>query len=160
MFKLQNTGTGEYFYATTLSAGFDICAAEYVVIKAHTWCVIKTGLSIIETDGEQEVIINNIKHILIPEIQIRPRSGLAAKYGITVLNSPSTIDADYRGEMRVNLINHGQDDFVVNVGDRIAQGVCAFIIRPPSISVKNVTRGVHGFGSTGISTHLNPESSL
>lgn len=150
MFKLKQTGTGESFYATTLSAGFDVCAQENVTVPSGSWYVVKTGLFIEETVGAHEVNLENTKQIMIPEIQIRPRSGLAAKHGITVLNSPSTIDADYRGEIMVNIINHGKKDFEIKVGDRIAQGVCACILRVPNVSVKEVERGIHGFGSTGI----------
>ena len=86
----------------------------------------------------------------VPEIQIRPRSGIAAKFGITVLNSPSTIDADYRGEIFVNLINHSSDFFAIKIGDRIAQGVCTIAIQLNSIEVKEKERGFGGFGSTGV----------
>jgi len=150
MFKLKNTGTGEHFYATTLSAGFDICTKENAVIKSGEWKLVKTGLFIEESIGAQEIVLNNTKQILIPEIQIRPRSGLAAKHGVTILNAPSTIDADYRGEIMINLINHGKNDFHVENGDRVAQGVCACVLRVPNVSVKIVERGVQGFGSTGV----------
>jgi len=85
-------------------------------------------------------------------VQIRPRSGLAYKYGITVLNSPGTIDSDYRGEIKVLLINHSNEAFNIKKGDRIAQGVLAKVIEANIIEVKelNVTsRGDRGFGSTG-----------
>ncbi len=93
------------------------------------------------------------------EIQVRPRSGLANKYGVTVLNSPGTIDADYRGEIGVILINHGINSFVVNHGDRIAQAVVATVITTSNaINLKRVDeiladteRGAGGFGSTGLS---------
>ncbi len=86
------------------------------------------------------------------EIQIRPRSGLAAKHGITVLNSPGTIDSDYRGEIMVILANLGQSEFIVNVGDRIAQAVVAQVpvVQFEVVSELNTTeRGEDGFGSTG-----------
>jgi dUTP pyrophosphatase len=87
---------------------------------------------------------------VVPEIQIRPRSGLAAKKGITILNSPATVDCDYSGEIKVNLINHSNVPFTVNKGDRIAQGVCAFVLQLPDITVKEVERGDGGHGSTGV----------
>jgi dUTP pyrophosphatase len=90
------------------------------------------------------------------EMQIRPRSGLAAKHGITVLNSPGTIDADYRGEIKVILINHGEEDFVINHGERIAQAVIAPVIFKTIVNLNKVdelssdtNRGTGGFGSTG-----------
>lgn len=87
------------------------------------------------------------------EIQVRPRSGLAAKYGITVLNSPGTVDSDYRGEIKVILINHGNDEFHIGRGDRIAQAVFATYERirfTPVASLDETERGEGGFGSTGI----------
>ena len=86
------------------------------------------------------------------EAQIRPRSGLAYKHGITCLNTPGTIDADYRGEVKVLLINHGQDDFTITRGERIAQMVIAPITQPKFITVETLSetaRGDGGFGSTG-----------
>lgn len=90
------------------------------------------------------------------EIQIRPRSGLAAKHGITVLNSPGTIDSDYRGEIKVILINHGENDFVINHGERIAQAVIAPVMFKSIVTLNKVdelnsdtNRGTGGFGSTG-----------
>ena len=90
------------------------------------------------------------------ELQVRPRSGLAAKKSITVLNSPGTVDSDYRGEVKVILINHGTEDFVINNGDRIAQGVISSVFNSDYITLKEVSeldeteRGSDGFGSTGI----------
>jgi dUTP pyrophosphatase len=91
------------------------------------------------------------------EGQVRPRSGLAAKYGITVLNSPGTIDSGYRGEVKVILINHGSSPYVVKVGDRIAQLVFARVldtalIQVEEISDKDTPRSSKGFGSSGVST--------
>jgi len=86
------------------------------------------------------------------EMQIRPRSGIALKYGITVLNTPGTIDADYRGDIGVILINHGKHDFCINHGDRIAQMVIARVITPRFIGVQSLEesqRGEGGFGHTG-----------
>ena len=88
------------------------------------------------------------------EAQVRPRSGLALKAGVTVLNSPGTIDAGYRGEIGVILANFGQDDFKVNVGDRIAQLVIAPVLQPVVVEateVDSTDRGAGGFGSTGVS---------
>lgn len=152
MITLKNEGTGEIFYATRLSAGFDICANEELEILPGKWALIGTGLRITETvnatttslgDGLPPVSI-------LPELQIRPRSGLAFKQGITVLNSPATVDADYRGEIKVTLINHSSQAFQVKRGDRIAQGVCAFVFQAPQIAVRDVERGAGGFGSTGV----------
>lgn len=124
------------------SAGFDLRAnlGHPVVLKKNTRRIIPTGLFFEISEGY--------------EVQIRPRSGLAAKHGITVLNSPGTIDSDYRGEIQVILINHGDEDFVINHGERIAQGVLAFSIQPTFVRKdeidKNTSRGANGFGSTGM----------
>lgn len=127
-------------YQTILSAGMDIQAyiSEPITIKPLERVLVKTGLFIELPQGY--------------EAQIRPRSGLALKKGITVLNSPGTIDADYRGEIGVILINFSQENFVVESGERIAQMVIA---RHETIQWKSVTslsateRGEGGFGSTG-----------
>jgi dUTP pyrophosphatase len=150
MLKLLNESSGKIFYATKHSAGFDICANEDLIIPSGKWSLVKTGLRIIESSGANEVLFGNEKVFCVPEIQIRPRSGLAAKFGITVLNSPSTIDADYRGEIFINLINHGADNFVIKSGDRIAQGVCALAVQLNCIDIKETVRGTGGFGSTGV----------
>jgi len=149
MLKLKNEGSGEIFYATKYSAGFDICANEEITLAPGKWSLIKTGLRIVESCGAQEIQFGNEKVFCVPEIQIRPRSGLAAKFGITVLNSPSTIDADYRGEILVNLINHSSEVFAIKMGDRIAQGICTIAIQLNSVEVKEKERGAGGFGSTG-----------
>ncbi|WGL58929.1 dUTP diphosphatase [Pigmentibacter sp. JX0631] len=149
MLKLEHSGVGEIFYATSQSAGFDICANENHIIPSGEWKLIKTGLRIIESISEQKMKVGQLEYQVIPEIQIRPRSGLALKHGITVLNSPSTIDADYRGEIMVTLINHSKSDFSIQVGDRIAQGVCALVLQLPGIHIKKVERGTGGFGSSG-----------
>ena len=128
-------------YETLLSAGMDIRAniSESIVLNPLERAIIKTGLFMSLPMGL--------------EAQVRPRSGLAAKKGITVLNSPGTIDADYRGEVGVILINLSRDCFTVNNGDRIAQLVIA---RHEQIKWKEVTvldetdRGEGGFGSTGV----------
>lgn len=150
MLVIKNERKDEIFYATRLSAGFDICAGENVTIPAGEWRVIGTGLRIVECSPVQSLSFGNLPQVaVLPELQIRPRSGLAARNGVTVLNTPSTIDADYRGEIKVTLVNHSKSEFVVNAGDRIAQGVCALIFQAPGVEVKDVERGTGGFGSTG-----------
>ncbi len=128
-------------YETSLSAGMDIRAniEEPITLKPLGRMIIKTGLFIALPAGL--------------EAQVRPRSGLAAKKGITVLNSPGTVDADYRGEIGVVLVNLSNEDFIVNDGERIAQLVIA---KHEQINWKEVTvlneteRGAGGFGSTGV----------
>lgn len=127
-------------YATSHSAGMDLTAAleEAIEIGSGERALIPTGLSIALPDGY--------------EAQIRPRSGLAINHGVTVLNSPGTIDADYRGEIKVILINHGKEAFTVERGMRIAQMV---VERYETVKWKVVDdldeteRGEGGFGSTG-----------
>ncbi len=149
MLKLEHLGTGEIFYATRESAGFDICANQDLIIKPQEWALVKTGLRIIESQGANLIRFGAEEFQAVAEIQIRPRSGLALKHGITVLNSPSTIDSDYRGEIMVSLINHSKNDFVVTAGDRIAQGICSLAVQLPGIKLKNIERGAGGFGSSG-----------
>jgi dUTP pyrophosphatase len=127
-------------YETLLSAGMDLRAfiSESIVIKPLQRVLIPTGLSIELTEGL--------------EAQIRPRSGLAFKNGITVLNSPGTIDADYRGEIKVLLVNLSDTDFVVNDGDRIAQMVISNYVKikwTTTESLSETKRGAGGFGHTG-----------
>ena len=128
-------------YETSDSAGMDLRAAidEDVVLKVGERKLVKTGLSIALEQGY--------------EAQIRPRSGLAYKHGITVLNTPGTIDADYRGEIGVILTNLGTEEFTVQRGMRIAQMVVASCIQA-SIqeveSLEDTERGAGGFGSTGV----------
>lgn len=127
-------------YATSQSAGMDLLAAVFdpTVVKAGEIAIIPTGIAIALPEGF--------------ETQIRPRSGLAAKFGITVLNTPGTIDADYRGEIKVILINHSSSDFVIERGMRIAQMVVAryeHIILEEVQSLEDTSRGAKGFGSTG-----------
>lgn len=131
-------------YATAGSSGFDLRAnlTETVSIKAGSRAIIPTGLFFEIPDNF--------------EIQVRPRSGLAAKNGVTVLNTPGTIDADYRGEIKVILINLGDEDFIINHGDRIAQAVVAAVSGKNIIKLTKVVeistdteRGEGGFGSTG-----------
>jgi dUTP pyrophosphatase len=129
------------YYATDHASGFDLMAAveEPVTIKPMERKDIPTGIVIELPEGF--------------EAQIRPRSGLALKYGITLLNSPGTVDADYRGEIKVLLINLGQEEFVVKRGDRIAQMVICPVVRVLLEEVQELTpteRGPNGFGSTGV----------
>ena len=127
-------------YKTAGAAGADVCALveSPVELNPGDKALIGTGLFFAIPDGY--------------EIQVRPRSGLAAKNGVTVLNSPGTIDSDYRGELKVILINHGKEKFTVNSGDRIAQIVAAPVTRAAfSVvdSLDQTERGSGGFGSTG-----------
>ena len=128
-------------YETLFSAGMDLRASleESIVLKSFQRLVVKTGLFISLQKGY--------------EAQIRPRSGLALKKGITVLNSPGTIDADYRGEIGVILINLSDSDFVINTGDRIAQMIIAkheTIEWEAVDKLDDSVRGDKGFGSTGV----------
>ncbi len=125
-------------YATEGSSGMDIRACESAVIKAGDRGCVATGLF--------------LEMPLGCEAQIRPRSGLAFKNGVTVLNTPGTIDSDYRGEIKVILINLGREDFVVEPGDRIAQMVFASVTRVElerSDELEDTLRSDGGFGSTG-----------
>lgn len=127
-------------YETSESAGMDLRAAieEPLILQPGERTLIPTGLKIALPPGT--------------EAQIRPRSGLAYRHGITMLNAPGTIDSDYRGEVKVLAINHGQEPFSVERGDRIAQMVIAPVLRAqldPVESLDNTERGEGGFGSTG-----------
>ena len=127
-------------YKTNGASGMDLVAfiKKTIVIKPKTSSLIPTGISVAFSEDY--------------EIQIRPRSGLAAKFNISVLNTPGTIDSDYRGEIKVIIYNHGDKDFVINNGDRIAQMVLSPIIRMELEEVKDLPktiRGEGGFGSTG-----------
>ena len=128
-------------YATPHSVGMDLLAAidEELTVKPLQRVLIPTGIAVEIPDGY--------------EIQIRPRSGLAVKHGITVLNTPGTIDPDYRGEIKVILINLGEKDFKVKRGDRIAQMVLCPIVRfewEEAQELSDSERGQGGFGSTGL----------
>lgn len=138
-------------YATGLSAGFDLKAADDVVIPAGEWRLVDTGLRLKpqENPPSLRIRIGRSGFDIVPELQIRPRSGLAAKRGITVLNAPGTIDADYEGKIMTCLMNHGTEEFRIRKGDKISQGVFGFAIRPHSIQVDAKVRGTGGFGSTG-----------
>ena len=140
--QLISDGARLPVYSSGQAAGADLCAClgnQSLTIEPHRWAMVPTGIAIALPVGY--------------EAQVRPRSGLAAKKGITCLNSPGTIDSDYRGEVKVILINHSDESFVINDGDRIAQMVIA---RHESASFEVVSsldeteRGSGGFGSTGV----------
>ena len=125
-------------YASKDAAGMDLRAAEDVALKAGRWALVPTGFAIALPQGF--------------EAQLRPRSGLAARHGVTLLNSPGTIDADYRGEIKVILINHGSDDVAIRRGERIAQMVVAPVVQArweEQAGLDETVRGEEGFGSTG-----------
>jgi dUTP pyrophosphatase len=125
-------------YATAGAAGMDVLSAENVTLAPGARHAVATGLAVAIPPGY--------------EIQVRPRSGLALKHGIGVPNAPGTIDSDYRGELKVILINHGAESFAVHRGDRIAQLVLAPVTLAQWDEVAELdetTRGQGGFGSTG-----------
>ena len=131
-------------YATAGAAGMDVVAAEDMTIAPGARHAVATGLALAIPVGF--------------EIQVRPRSGLALKHGVTVPNTPGTIDSDYRGELKVILINHGDTTFVVQRGDRIAQLVLAPVTRATWLEVEQLdetARGEGGFGSTGVASGEN-----
>lgn len=126
-------------YASEGAAGMDVVAAESLTIRPGTRHAVATGFAMAIPPGY--------------EVQVRPRSGLALKHGITCLNTPGTIDSDYRGEVKVILANLGEDDFTISKGDRIAQIVVAPVTQGVMIEVESLDetiRGAGGFGSTGI----------
>lgn len=125
-------------YATSGAAGMDVVSAETVSIAPGSRYAVATGLALAIPEGY--------------EIQVRPRSGLALKHGITVPNTPGTIDSDYRGELKVILINHGDASFPIARGDRVAQLVLAPVTQAAWEEVDDLDatdRGAGGFGSTG-----------
>jgi dUTP pyrophosphatase len=125
-------------YATDGAAGMDVVSAEDVTIAPGARHAVSTGIAVAIPHGF--------------EIQVRPRSGLALKHGITVANAPGTIDSDYRGEVKVILINHGAEAFAILRGDRVAQLVLAPVTRASWLKVEELdetVRGEGGFGSTG-----------
>ncbi len=129
-------------YQSADAAGLDLLAAlpaeAPLILAPGKYAMVPTGLSIALPRGY--------------EAQVRPRSGLAAKHGVTVLNSPGTIDADYRGEISVILINHGETAFAIKRGERIAQMVIAPVVQAQLVAVTTLSdtdRGSGGFGSTG-----------
>ncbi len=128
-------------YETALAAGCDVRAAlvKPMILRHGERFMVPTGIAIALPPGW--------------EAQMRPRSGLAAKHGISCVNSPGTIDADYRGELKVILINHGAEDFTINRGDRIGQMVIAPVFQARFDEVEELDdteRGAGGFGSTGV----------
>ncbi|MDD1528364.1 dUTP diphosphatase [Bradyrhizobium sp. WBOS7] len=129
-------------YQTAEAAGLDLMAA------------VADGAPLTLAPGQYALVPTGLAIALPPahEAQVRPRSGLAAKHGVTVLNSPGTIDADYRGEIKVILINHGAAPFVIKRGERIAQLVIAPVVQAALVPVATLSatdRGTGGFGSTG-----------
>lgn len=125
-------------YQTEEAAGFDLHSVESFTLKPRERKAVKTGLAMEIDKGY--------------ELQVRGRSGLALKHGISLVNAPGTVDSDYRGEIMAILINHGNDDFQVSIGDRIAQAVLKEVIQAKIIEVDELgdsDRGAGGFGSTG-----------
>ena len=127
-------------YKTSGSSGMDLMAfiSEQIILKPNSSCLVPTGLSVAFSEEF--------------EIQIRPRSGLAVKNNISVLNTPGTIDSDYRGEIKVILFNHGNKDFIINNSDRIAQMILTPVAKmelEETESLPETIRGEGGFGSTG-----------
>ena len=127
-------------YKTDGASGMDLMAfiKEPINLKPYTSCLVPTGISLAFSSEF--------------EIQIRPRSGLAARSNISVLNTPGTIDSDYRGEIKVILFNHGSNDFLINNKDRIAQMVLTPVVKmdlEETDALPNTVRGDGGFGSTG-----------
>lgn len=126
-------------YQTAGAAGMDVCAATDCVVERGQRMLVPTGFSIAVPAGY--------------EAQLRPRSGLALKFGITLLNTPGTIDSDYRGEVKIIVANFGAEDFVIRRGDRIAQMVIAPFERAAWIEVEELPptqRGSGGFGHSGV----------
>tara|TARA_B100000900_G_scaffold323477_1_gene283075 strand:+ start:2000 stop:2437 length:438 start_codon:yes stop_codon:yes gene_type:complete len=127
-------------YKTSGASGMDLMAfiEENIIIKPKKSALVPTGLAFAFSENY--------------EIQIRPRSGLAAKNNISVLNTPGTIDSDYRGEIKVIIYNHGDEDFIINNGDRVAQMVLTPIVKMELVETNELPksiRGKGGFGSTG-----------
>ena len=127
-------------YKTSGASGMDLMAfiAEPIILKPHSSCLVPTGISVAFSEEF--------------EIQIRPRSGLAAKNNISVLNTPGTIDSDYRGEIKVIIFNHGNKEFIINNNDRIAQMILTPVVKMELEEIESLPetiRGEGGFGSTG-----------
>ena len=127
-------------YKTTGASGMDLMAfiKQPIKLAPNSSCLVPTGLSVAFSEDY--------------EVQIRPRSGLAAKHSITVLNTPGTIDSDYRGEIKIILFNHGSEEFKINNKDRIAQMILAPVLKidlEETDSLPDTVRGKDGFGSTG-----------
>ena len=127
-------------YKTVGASGMDLMAfiKQPIKLAPYNSCLVPTGLSLAFSDEY--------------EIQIRPRSGLAAKYNISVLNTPGTIDSDYRGEIKIILFNHGSEEFTINNNDRVAQMILTPVVKielEETDDLPNTLRGESGFGSTG-----------
>ena len=127
-------------YKTTGASGMDLIAfiREPLELKPQMSCIVPTGLAVAFPENY--------------EIQVRPRSGLAAKNNISILNTPGTIDSDYRGEIKVIIHNHGNRNFIINNGDRIAQMILCPVVKmklEEAIDLPETIRGQSGFGSTG-----------
>ena len=127
-------------YKSSGASGMDLMAFinTSIIVKPKTSCLVPTGLTMAFSEDF--------------EVQIRPRSGLAAKYNISVMNTPGTIDSDYRGEIKVIIYNHGNDDFLINNKDRIAQMILTPVIKmelEEANELPETIRGEGGFGSTG-----------
>ena len=127
-------------YKTNGASGMDLMAfiAETIILKPQSSCLVPTGISVAFSEEF--------------EIQIRPRSGLAAKNNISVLNTPGTIDSDYRGEIKVIIFNHGNKEFIINNNDRIAQMILTPVVKMELEEIESLPetiRGEGGFGSTG-----------
>jgi len=171
MIKVEFRGKhGEFAYQTSLSAAADLCAQEAKephrcwraghtparwVIEHGDWCCIPTGLFITSGEVEYMDVINPLlpsaikkRIIMVPYLEITPRSGLAIRHALSSPNSPSVIDADYRGEIGAILQNLGRESIVIHPGDRIAQIKGCHCFRIEGVEVKEVERGTGGFGST------------
>ena len=140
LIKKLNSAVKLPSYKTEGASGMDLMAFidKPVNLRSNTSSLIPTGISLAFSDNY--------------EVQIRPRSGLAAKHNITVLNTPGTIDSDYRGEIKVIIYNHGKKDFIINNGDRIAQMILTPVLKIELEETKELPesiRGKGGFGSTG-----------
>ena len=140
LIKKLNPGVEIPVYKTSGASGMDLMAfiEGSIKIAPNSSYLVPTGLSVAFSDDY--------------EVQIRPRSGLAAKNNITVLNTPGTIDSDYRGEIKIILFNHGKDDFIINNKDRVAQMILTPVIKmelQETDSLPDTLRGEGGFGSTG-----------
>ena len=139
--KLENFKGELPQYQTPLSSGFDVRAqlSESVFLKPMQRCLVPTGLSFEISEGF--------------EIQVRPRSGLAIKQGLTVLNTPGTVDADYRGEVKVIIVNLGEESIEIKDQDRIAQLVLCPVVQAEFVLTQDLSgsaRGAGGFGHTGV----------
>lgn len=145
------------FYASSGSAGFDLRAFITPETAAENKLELNSDGAFVLKAGERSKIPTGLKFV-IPEgyeVQIRPRSGLAFKHGISLTNTPGTIDSDYRGEIQILIINHGKEDFVIANGERVAQAVIAPVTQAKFVEITELpeeadnTRGAGGFGSTG-----------